>query len=99
MFTCMHQSSFVQLVEAAQDVDIQIMSAHSQVTYLIENINHLDHDLHKAIIVIQLDQGEMKSNFELAITYLFSVDLYNKQKKNQSPTILDANVLQNKSHR
>ena len=97
-FTSTHRSSFVQLEEASQHVDFQLLSEHSRVGYLIDNIDHPDPDLRAAIAAIRMNNNGMRSNFELAVSCLLPVDPYIKSKKYLNAKVSDANALQNKTN-
>ena len=89
-----HRGAFVQLEEAAIHVDFQLPTEHTRVGYLIDNINNNDPDLRAAIASIRLNQDNMRSNFEAAVSCLLPVCPYSKNKSNtrRNPQVSDVTL-------
>ena len=98
-FTGIHRSAFIALQEAATHINFQLPTDHTRVGYLIDNIVNADPDLRAAIASVRIDTNGMRSDFELAVSFLLPVDPYSKHKNkdNKNVNISDANALRNKS--
>ena len=95
-FCNQHRSRYVNLQEAKNNVDFQLLTAHTRVRYLLDNITNDDVDLRAAIANIQQNVNDTRSNFENAITVLMLVDPFLKKKikdatRNPTGTIATAN--------
>lgn len=98
-FTGMYRISYVQLEEAQEHVNFQLPTKHTQVGYLIDNIENNDPDLRAAIANVKLDTTNIIDDFEAAVECLLPIDLYVKHKKSniRNPQISDLNGLKGKS--
>ena len=83
-FTGLHRSSYIQLEEAAQNVNFQLPTEHSRVGFLIDNIQNTDPDLRAAISSIRINTNGMRSDFELAVATLLPVCPYSKHRSNNN---------------
>jgi hypothetical protein len=84
-FCNQHRSCFVNLEEAQNHYDFQLPTAHTQVGYLLDNIENADADLHAAIANIRQNVNNTPSDFEKAVSVLLPVDPYVKQRGNTGP--------------
>lgn len=94
MFCNWHRTKYVKLEEARNHVDFQLLTGHTRVEYLCENVKNPDADLHADLVNIRQNMNDTQNNFENAFSVLVTVDPYIKQrrKNNKSSVKCGANV-------
>ena len=94
-FTSSHRAAFVQLQEAAQHVDFQLLTEHTRVQYLLDNITNNDADLRAALASIRINTNGMRDNFERSVSFLLPVDPFSKSKLGKNKTLPSVAALKN----
>ena len=76
-----HRKAFVQLEQASEHVQIQLPSARTRVTYLLDSLDTKDPDVLAALAHIRALSGGMREDFEATVAYLLPQCPVSKKRK------------------
>ena len=98
-FCSQHRAKFQQLVKESQHINFQVPNEHTQIGYLIDNLENSDAALEAAIASIRQDTNGSRNDFKRAFAILLPVDPYAKNAATKRTVSFEISPLSSKNGR